>query len=54
MLEVGCFWNNIHIKEVWVIVMGLPLHLYDSMLFKKLRDWYGGFVGVDGGITVTP
>ncbi|RVW36927.1 hypothetical protein CK203_094920 [Vitis vinifera] len=31
-LEVGCFWNGSHAKEVWVRVAGLPLHLWSREL----------------------
>ncbi|RVW64331.1 hypothetical protein CK203_047013 [Vitis vinifera] len=35
------------VKEVWVRVMGLPLHLWSREVFKKIGDCCGGFVAVD-------
>ncbi|RVW28242.1 hypothetical protein CK203_083673 [Vitis vinifera] len=45
--EVGCFWNGNHAKEVWVRVVGLPLHFWSKEVFKKLGDSCGGFMAVD-------
>lgn len=35
------------VKEVWVRVLGLPLHLWGEEFFKKLRDACGGFLATD-------
>ena len=25
---VGCFWKGTHVKDMWVRMVGLPLHLW--------------------------
>ena len=40
-LEVGCFWNGSHAKEVWVRVAGLPLHLWSREVFKRIGELWG-------------
>ena len=42
-----CFWNESHVKEVWVRVVGLPLHLWSREVFKRIGESYGGFIVVD-------
>ncbi|KAF7130644.1 hypothetical protein RHSIM_Rhsim10G0065700 [Rhododendron simsii] len=32
---------------VWVRILGLPQHLWDSEVFREIRDFCGGFVRVD-------
>ena len=44
---VGCFRNQFHDKEVWVRLLGLPLHLWSMKLFQLLGDRCGGFGAVD-------
>ena len=44
---MGCSQSCEHLKEVWVRVMGLPLHLWSREVFKKIGDCCGGFVAVD-------
>ncbi|WJZ85422.1 hypothetical protein VitviT2T_004961 [Vitis vinifera] len=44
---VGCTWKESHAKEVWVRVVGLPLHLWSREVFKRIGDCCGGFVAVD-------
>ena len=44
---VGCTWKENHAKEVWVRVVGLPLHLWSREVFKRIGDCCGGFVAVD-------
>lgn len=34
-------------KEVWVRVVGLPLHLWSRELLKWIGDYSGGFIAVD-------
>ena len=46
--KVGCSQSCEQLKEVWMRVMGLPLHLWSREVFKKIRDCCGGFVAVDG------
>ncbi|RVW49041.1 hypothetical protein CK203_080978 [Vitis vinifera] len=41
--DVGCLRVEDCVKEVWVRVLGLPLHLWGEGFFKKLRDACGGF-----------
>ena len=44
---MGCFRNGSHPKEVWVKVVGLPLHLWSRKGFKSIRERCGGFIAVD-------
>ena len=34
-------------KEIWVRVIGLPMHLWGKDFLKRVGDSYGGFVVVD-------
>lgn len=45
--EVGCFLKGVVPKELWVRVLGLPLHFWSQEVFKKLGDCCGGFLAVD-------
>ncbi|RVX05984.1 hypothetical protein CK203_018664 [Vitis vinifera] len=45
--RVGCSQSREQVKEVWVRVMGLPLHLLNREVFKKIGDSCGGFIAVD-------
>ena len=45
--EVGCLCKDAGVKEAWVRVVGLPLHLWNSEVFKRIRDGCGGFVAAD-------
>ena len=45
--EVGCHCKDSGAKEVWVRVVGLPLHLWRSEVFERIGDRCGGFVAVD-------
>ena len=45
--KVDCSQSCEHLKEVWVRVMGLPLHLWSREVFKKIGDCCGGFVALD-------
>ena len=45
--EVGCFRNESHAKEVWVKVVGLPLHLWSREVFKSIGERCGGFLAID-------
>ncbi|RVW49309.1 hypothetical protein CK203_073238 [Vitis vinifera] len=45
--EVGCFCNGAFASEVWVRVVGLPLHLWNREVFKLIGDGCGGFIAVD-------
>ncbi|WJZ84312.1 hypothetical protein VitviT2T_003921 [Vitis vinifera] len=49
---VGCTWKESHAKEMWVRVVGLPLHLWSREVFKRIRDCCGGFVAVDEETTL--
>ena len=44
---MGCFRNGSHAKEVWVKVVGLPLHLWRREMFKRIGESCGGFIAVD-------
>ena len=45
--EAGCLHLGSLAKEVWVRVMGLPLHCWSGEVFKKIGDCCGGFVEVN-------
>ncbi|RVW26082.1 hypothetical protein CK203_112550 [Vitis vinifera] len=45
--EVGCCRNGSHPKDVWVKVVGLPLHLWSREVFKSIGERCGGFIAVD-------
>ena len=45
--EVGCTWKESFAKEVWVRVVGLPLHLWSREVFKSIGECCGEFVAVD-------
>ena len=45
--EVGCCRNGSYPKEVWVKVVGLPLHLWSREVFKSIGERCGGFIAVD-------
>ncbi|RVX19564.1 hypothetical protein CK203_005040 [Vitis vinifera] len=45
--EVGCLRKEPMAKEVWVRVIGLPLHLRSSEVFKRIGDECGGFIAAD-------
>lgn len=49
---VGCVSIGNCVNEVWVIIVGLPMHFQNKRFFfkKKLRDAYVGFVIVDENI----
>ena len=50
--EVGCLRKEGSLKELWVRVLGLPLHLWGQEVFKKLRDHCEGCVTVDEDIAL--
>ena len=39
--------NPEELKEVWVILVGLPIHLWEFNILKKPVDACGGFIAVD-------
>ncbi|RVW65755.1 LINE-1 retrotransposable element ORF2 protein [Vitis vinifera] len=45
--EVGCLRKEPTTKDVWVRVIGLPLHLRSSEVFKRIGDECGGFIAAD-------
>ncbi|KAL6338771.1 hypothetical protein AAG906_023921 [Vitis piasezkii] len=45
--KVGCLKEGALVKETWVRVLGLPLHLRGMEFFKRVGDACGGFVGVE-------
>ena len=45
--KVGCSQNGERVKDVWVRVVGLPLHFWSWEVFRKIGDCCGGFVAVD-------
>ncbi|RVW24003.1 Zinc finger CCCH domain-containing protein 45 [Vitis vinifera] len=44
---VGCLLKGGLVKDLWVRVLGLPFHLWSWEVFKKIGDYYGGFVAMD-------
>ncbi|RVX12788.1 hypothetical protein CK203_009733 [Vitis vinifera] len=46
------FENGSHAKEVWVRIVGLPLHFWSREVFKRIRQSCGGFVAVDEETTL--
>ena len=45
--EGRCLQIGTQAKDVWVRVVGLPLHCWSGELFKRIGDCCGGFVEVD-------
>ena len=45
--EAGCSRGKDVGREVWIRVVGLPLHLWTPEILRKLGDVCGGFVAVD-------
>ena len=47
----GCNGLRDQESEVWIRVVGLPLHLWTGEILKKVGDNCGGFVALDEGTT---
>ena len=45
--EAGCVRSKDSVQEVWIRVVGLPLHLWKPEILRKLGDACGGFVTLD-------
>ena len=45
--EARCLQLGSQAKEVWVRVVGLPLHCWSGEMFKRIGDCCGGFIEVD-------
>ena len=45
----GCNRSRDQENEVWIRVVGLPLHLWTGEILKKIGDNCGGFVALDEG-----
>ena len=45
--EAGCLRCKDSVQEVWIRVVGLPLHLWKAETLRKLGDACGGFVALD-------
>ena len=45
--EAGCLRCKDSVQEVWIRVVGLPLHLWKPETLRKLGDVCGGFVALD-------
>ena len=43
----GCNGSRDQEKEIWIRVVGLPLHLWTGEILKKVGDNCGGFVALD-------
>ena len=50
-LYSGCNKSRDQENEVWIRVVGLPLHLWTGEILKKIGDNCGGFVALDEGTT---
>ena len=50
--KVGCLLEGGSPKEVWVRVLGLPLHLWGREVLQKIGDGCGGFVALDDDIAM--
>ena len=48
---IGCEGRKEQESEVWIRVIGLPLHLWSENILKELGDRCGGFVGMDKATT---
>ena len=48
---MGCCRNGSYPKEVWVKVVGLPLHLWSRDVFKSIGERCEGFIAVDEDTT---
>ena len=51
---MGCTRKESLAKEVWVRVVGLPLHLWSREVFKRIGECCGGFVAVDEKLLSSP
>ena len=45
--STGCMGRKGQETEIWIRVVGLPLHLWTGEILKKVGDSYGGFVALD-------
>ena len=45
--EAGCLRRKDSVQEVWIRVVGLPLHLWKPEILRKLGDACGGFMALD-------
>ena len=43
----GCIRRKGSVQEAWIIVVGLPLHLWTPEILKQLGDACGGFLALD-------
>ena len=50
--STGCMGRKGQESEVWIRVVGLPLHLWTGEILKKVGDSYGGFVALDEETTL--
>ena len=45
--EAGCVRSKESVQEVWIRVVGLPLHLWKPEILRQIGDACGGFVTLD-------
>ena len=45
--STGCTRRKGQDQEAWIIVVGLPLHMWTGEILKKVKDSCGGFVALD-------
>ena len=50
--ETGCIRQKATVKEAWIRVLGLPLHLWTPEILKKIRESCEGFLALDKETTL--
>ena len=50
--KFGCVKKKEMVKEAWVRVVGLPLHLWTREVFRMVGDSCGGFIALDKETTL--
>lgn len=46
-LNAGCVERKSLVKEIWIRVVGLPLHMWTHDVLKMIGDGCGGFIAID-------
>ena len=47
--SVGCVSKKDQVKEAWIEIVGLPLHLWTREILGRIRDSCGGFKAINKG-----
>ena len=45
--KARCIRRKDTVKEAWIRVVGLPLHLWTPEILKRIGDAWGGFIALD-------